>query len=118
MRLVDADDAVNRFEELKPKGSSLDVRYAYGVSVGLEMAKHVIMSELPTVDAAPVRHEQWIREDYWSEGVGMGESYGYYYKCPKCGNLVRGGYNECGKKYCDECGARMDGKEVDNGQTD
>ena len=58
------------------------------------------------VDAVPVKHGRWIREDYWSQGVGMGESYGYYYKCSECGNLVRGGYNECGKKYCDKCGAK------------
>ena len=62
--------------------------------------------DVERLGAVQARHEKWIREDYWSEGVGMGESYGYYYKCPKCGNLVRGGYNECGKKYCDKCGAK------------
>ena len=66
---------------------------------------HRMLIQLPTVDAILVVHGRWIRKDYWSQGVGMGESYGYYYNCSKCGNLVRGGYNECGKKYCDECGA-------------
>ena len=65
--------------------------------------------DVERIDAVPVRHGRWIKKRYWSEGVGMGERYGYYYSCSKCGNLVRGGYNECGKKYCDECGARMDG---------
>lgn len=69
------------------------------------------LEALPTVDAVPVRHGRWIKKRYWSEGVGMGERYGYYYSCSKCGNLVCGGYDECGKKYCDECGARMDGKD-------
>lgn len=64
----------------------------------------------PTMDAVPVRHGRWIKKRYWSEGAGMGERYGYYYSCSKCGNLVCGGYDECGKKYCDECGARMYGK--------
>ena len=64
------------------------------------------LGRVETVDAEPVRYGRWIREDYWSEGVGMGESHGYYYKCSECGNLVRGGYDECGKKYCDKCGAK------------
>ena len=71
------------------------------------------IDDAPTVDAVPVKHGRWIKKRYWSEGVGMGERYGYYYSCSKCGNLVCGGYDECGKKYCDECGARMDGKDGD-----
>ena len=70
----------------------------------------LLIDVAPTIDAVPVRHGRWIKKRYWSEGVGMGERYGYYYSCSKCGNLVCGGYDECGKKYCDECGARMDGK--------
>ena len=69
------------------------------------------LGRVETVDAVPVKHGRWIKKRYWSEGVGMGERYGYYYSCSKCGNLVCGGYDECGKKYCDECGARMDGKD-------
>ena len=72
------------------------------------------LNNLPSVDAVPVRHGRWIKKRYWSEGVGMGERYGYYYSCSKCGNLVCGGYDECGKKYCDECGARMYGKDGDD----
>lgn len=84
-----------------------------GMTCG-QMAKVIdVIKTVPPVDAVPVVHGRWIREDFWSKGVGMGESYGYYYKCSKCGNLVRGGYDECGKKYCDECGARMDGKDGD-----
>lgn len=71
------------------------------------------LDDAPTVDAVTVKHGRWIKNRYWSEGVGMGERYGYYYSCSKCGNCVRGGYDECGKKYCDECGALMDGKDGD-----
>ena len=74
------------------------------------------LGRVETVDAVPVRHGRWIKKRYWSEGVGMGERYGYYYSCSKCGNLVCGGYDECGKKYCDECGARMDGKDGDHAE--
>lgn len=106
MRIVDADDAVDRFEELKPKGSSLDVRYAYGVSVGLEMAKHVIMSELSTVDAVPVQHGQWIDID--------SETYTWKIRCNKCGHersMMSTG--QIYPMYCEGCGARMDGKDGD-----
>lgn len=71
-----------------------------------EVVARRLIDEQPTVDAEPVRYGRWIRGDYWSQGVGMGESYGYYYSCSKCGNLVRGGYDECGKNYCDKCGAK------------
>ena len=74
------------------------------------------LGRVETVDAVPVRHGRWIKKRYWSEGVGMGERYGYYYSCSKCGNLVCGGYDECGKKYCDECGARMDGEDGDHAE--
>ena len=74
---------------------------------------HRMIIQLPNVDAVRVKHGRWIKKRYWSEGVGMGERYGYYYSCSKCGNLVCGGYDECGKKYCDECGARMYGKDGD-----
>ena len=71
------------------------------------------LGRVESVDAVPVKHGRWIKKRYWIEGAGMGERYGYYYSCSKCGNLVCGGYDECGKKYCDECGARMDGKDGD-----
>ena len=52
---------------------------------------------------------EWIRKDYWSEGIGMGESYGFYYECSNCGKQQRGGYYECGMNYCPNCRARLKG---------
>ena len=63
---------------------------------------------IPPADVAPVRHAHWIKEEYWSEGVDMGEVYGYYYRCSNCGDSVQGGYRECDDKYCRNCGAKMD----------
>lgn len=48
----------------------------------------------------------WIRKGYWSEGIGMGESYGFYYKCSNCGEQAQGGYYECGMNYCPNCGSQ------------
>lgn len=101
MRLVDGDDAVNRFEELKPNGSSLDARYAYGISVGLEMAKHVTTSELSTVDAVPVVHGHW-KEDQ--------SGYGFWI-CSACGFVSEASAADMLYKFCPVCGAVMDGKD-------
>lgn len=62
--------------------------------------------DLPSV--TPKREQgEWIKGEPWSEGYGMGETYGYYYTCSKCGNLVQGDYNACDMKYCPNCGAGM-----------
>ena len=103
MRLIDGDELLTAFPvDDEPILTKSCVR--------------MTIQRMPTVDAVPVKHGRWIKKRYWSEGVGMGERYGYYYSCSKCGNLVCGGYDECGKKYCDECGARMDGKDGDHAE--
>lgn len=50
---------------------------------------------------------KWIEGDYWSEGVGMGESYGNYYRCSICEKRVRSGYKHCYMNFCPYCGADM-----------
>ncbi len=52
----------------------------------------------------------WICDISWSEGVGMGESYGHYWKCDKCGHLEQGDWGECGCNFCSNCGS--DNREV------
>lgn len=52
---------------------------------------------------------EWIRDRYWSRGVGMGEEYGFFYKCSMCEYEVESGYTRCGFNYCPNCGARMKG---------
>lgn len=60
-------------------------------------------------DKADRPQGKWIRRESWSEGVGMGESYGFYYECSNCGKKVRGDYRDCGMNYCPNCGADMKG---------
>lgn len=50
---------------------------------------------------------EWIRDRYWSRGVGMGEEYGFFYKCSMCEHEVEGGYTRCGFNFCPYCGADM-----------
>lgn len=52
---------------------------------------------------------EWIRDRYWSRGVGMGEEYGFFYKCSMCEYEVESGYTRCGFNYCPYCGADMKG---------
>lgn len=53
---------------------------------------------------------EWIRDRYWSRGVGMGEEYGFFYKCSLCEYEVENGYTRCGFNFCPYCGAKMDGE--------
>jgi len=50
---------------------------------------------------------EWIRDRYWSRGVGMGEDYGFFYKCSLCEYEVENGYTRCGFNFCPYCGADM-----------
>ena len=59
---------------------------------------------LPTIE--PKRGE-WIRDRYWSRGAGMGEEYGFFYKCSLCEYEVEDGYTRCSFNFCPNCGAKM-----------
>lgn len=110
MRTIDADALKRKVQRLATQAWKMKVK------ASVETILNQFIDDIdhaPTVEVVPVKHGRWIKKRYWSEGVGMGERYGYYYSCSKCGNWVRGGYDECGKKYCDECGALMDGKDGD-----
>ncbi len=50
---------------------------------------------------------EWIRDKYWSRGTGMGEEYGFFYKCSLCEYEVENGYTKCGFNFCPNCGADM-----------
>ena len=55
---------------------------------------------MPTIDAEPVRHGAWIKEnDYW--------------RCSKCGEIHTNNMGihpfAYGEMYCPNCGAKMDG---------
>ena len=69
---------------------------------------------LPTADVEPVRHAEWIKKEYWSEGVGMGEDWGHYYECSACGERIKG-YDTHLDKYCRKCGAKMKRAQTDEG---
>ena len=67
------------------------------------------IKQLPSIQPEHIRGH-WICDRSWSEGVGMGESYGHYWKCDKCGHLEQGDWGECGCNFCSNCGS--DNREV------
>lgn len=64
---------------------------------GLEPSQHI--EALPAADVAPVVHTQWahIGGDEWC--------------CPACGFVIttEGSWDKPTQKYCENCGAKMDG---------
>ncbi len=66
--------------------------------------------ELPSV--TPIRPKgHWKKGDSWSEGCGMGETYGCYFDCSNCGGTVQDDYLKCSYSYCPYCGS--DNREVE-----
>lgn len=61
------------------------------------------IDNMPTVDAVPVVHTRWahLGGDEWC--------------CPVCGFVITtdGSWDKPTKKYCEDCGAKMDGGDGD-----
>ena len=62
---------------------------------------------IKAVPSADRPQGEWIRDRYWSKGTGMGEEYGFFYKCSLCEYEVENGYTRCGLNFCPYCGADM-----------
>lgn len=94
MRLIDADATRKNILNLKmsqiTRIKTLE-RIMMMEWCRAEMLK--IIDNAPTIDAEPVRHGRWIKDDYYRR-----------WSCSECGALVR---HNC-SDYCN-CGAKMDG---------
>ena len=70
---------------------------------GLEPSQYI--EALPAADVAPVVHTRWahLGGDEWC--------------CPVCGFVIttEGSWDKPTKKYCEDCGAKMDGERRDGG---
>ena len=104
MRPIDADAIPYKKDivvtERFPKFGGFNGKMVYSVT------KEEI-DAMPTMDAVTVRHGQWIDID--------SEMYTWKIRCSKCGHersMMSTG--QIYPMYCEDCGARMDGKD-DNG---
>lgn len=71
-------------------------------------AAFAAIRKLPAADVAPVVYGRWthLGGDEWC--------------CPVCGFVIttEGSWDKPTKKYCEDCGAKMDGKGEGDGQKD
>lgn len=96
-------------EELIKKQDAIDALDKRFDSIPMEQTTEILLlrkdlRELPSAEPQRIRG-RWIRNGSWSEGAGMGESYGHYWKCDQCGYIERGDWEECGCNYCSNCGS-------------
>ena len=109
-------------DELISRLEAIDVVRSMTISLGgkeifhPEVKKSVlgVLDDLPTIDAEPVRHGQWIEYTHWIGAFGQ-----IYSKCSECGTTYSGrkGSRGDGKggKFCEECGTKMDLEVRDDG---
>lgn len=70
-----------------------------------------VISNMPTVDAVPVKHGRWIDID--------SETYTWKIRCSNCGHersMMSTG--QIYPMYCENCGTRMDWKDSDDEKAD
>ena len=102
MRLIDAN---------KLKQDVLDWQDCYnGFSDTYDKAMIIgEIDEQPTIEAEPVRHGKWIKENIVLTSLPPQRRW----HCSECGS-IRDGYDEnVLTPYCSNCGAKMDLKEVE-----
>ena len=96
--LAEIDDLADEFSEVDENGLHGE-RWC-----GILDSKGIIVNA-PSVSDRP--QGAGIRDRYWSRGVGMGEDYGFFYKCSLCEYEVENGYTRCGFNFCPYCGCAM-----------
>lgn len=79
-----------------------------GLIAAVITAIQSFVEEMPLADVAPVVYGRWthLGGDEWC--------------CPVCGFVIttEGSWDKPTKKYCEDCGAKMDGNGEDDGQKD
>ena len=98
LRLIDANALKKTFENAElGEHSLIESVLAAGVYAGIENA--------PTIDAVPVVHGHWLRENIRPKS--------YLRVCSMCIKTAYFCGEGCSYKYCPHCGAQMD-KEATN----
>lgn len=98
-RYIDADAVYKILESCEIRKVTIGnplTDWEYGYTCGIERAESEIECA-PTIDAVPVRHGKWIRDEFGARCSGCG-LYAYRDKFDKPWE----------SPYCPICGARMD----------
>ena len=105
MQLIDLDDLKYRCEH--PDYT------LYNGDMLAEWVKHCIVTA-PTIEAEPVIHAHWIPQYVSTRGNTD------KFECSNCNTLSHTAYmmKMCPDNYCKNCGAKMDGKESEDGKVD
>lgn len=100
-KLIYADEALKRINEIMPKRTDSD--YKKGIAVGISMAK-IVINEQEGADAVPVVHGHWERIPNTPT-----------WKCSICGYEITGFIDrdgltpmDCKVNCCSRCEAKMD----------
>lgn len=102
MRLIDADKLEKDLMDMAHNELMPD----YFRQMCMSMAERV--SKEPTIEAGPVIHAHWIPQYVSTRGNTD------KFECSNCNALSHTAHmmKICPYKYCQNCGAKMDGKEV------
>lgn len=89
------DDFIQHLEKCKKGAAVTNLVWAAIMAIERDVR------DMPAADVVPVRHGNWIKDEFFSDEVNNGE------KCSQCGELI--GWFGNLPKYCPGCGALMDG---------
>ena len=97
------DEYIKR-KEIRKAYEKLARSYMHGEPYIADWKFDEMIEELPTADVAPVRHGVWIRRKSCHTQTGFID------KCSVCQNMLV--HLGCKTNYCPNCGAKMDGDDV------
>ncbi len=106
IKLEDAIEVCGKYKDLHKKENS-----RLGMSIVNEI--YLDIDNLPTADVEEVKHGEWIQEWELEKGLEDNDEIPYI-KCSLCGHMEWGIDKEMDitPNYCNECGAKMDGKDI------
>lgn len=112
-RYIDADALKESLKELEATGKGANPKYLQGIQDAIDGYFPQIIDDEPTADVEPIRHGRWKwltqkeAEPYAPFGMVFSAE---NWICSECNNYKTFGIG-MQPKYCDNCGAKMDGGE-------